>query len=117
MTPERKGTATCAGLVAGVATLMATTAGADPAPSGRVVYETWCAPCHDPGIIHPGTHALMAKYKGAKPAALVDWTDLQAETVRYVVRHGITVMPQFRKTEISDVELEALAAYLARGSH
>ena len=57
----------------------------------------------------------MAKYKGTKPAALVEWTDLQAETVKVVVRHGITVMPQFRKTEISDAELNALAAYLAHG--
>jgi len=29
------------------------------------------------------------------------------------VRTGVSVMPPFRKTEISDADLEALAAYLA----
>ncbi len=44
----------------------ALTLGVALAPTGRAVYEKWCAPCHDPGIIHPGTHALMAKYPGGK---------------------------------------------------
>jgi mono/diheme cytochrome c family protein len=30
------------------------------------------------------------------------------------VRNGVYVMPFFRKTEISDAELEALAAYLSQ---
>ena len=87
-----------------------------PAPSGRVVYENWCAPCHDPGINHPGTHALMAKYQGSKPAVLLERTDLPASIVKFFVRHGISVMPQFRKTEISDAELDALAAFLSRNT-
>ena len=89
---------------------------APPAPSGTVVYEKWCAPCHDPGINHPGTHALMAKYQGTKPAALLERTDLPADVVKHFVRHGISVMPQFRKTEISDAELDALAAFLSRNT-
>jgi (+)-pinoresinol hydroxylase len=98
--------------------LAAPPAGSEPPPpaSGRAVYEKWCAPCHDPGIIHPGTHALMAKYQGTKPAVLLEWTDLPPQTVKHVVRHGISVMPQFRKTEISDAELDALAAYLSRNT-
>jgi hypothetical protein len=32
------------------------------------------------------------------------------------VRHGISVMPHFRKTEISDTELDELAAFLARNT-
>jgi len=32
------------------------------------------------------------------------------------VRNGITVMPTFRKTEISDAELDAIAAYLTRNN-
>ena len=85
---------------------------------GRVVYEKWCAPCHDPGITHPGTHALMAKYPNSSRAsgAITAWTDLQASYVRFMVRHGMSVMPPFRKTEISDTELAALAAYLARNT-
>lgn len=86
--------------------------------AGRVVYEKWCAPCHDPGIIHPGTHALMTKYPGgARGSGLItEWTDLPASYVTFMVRHGMSVMPQFRKTEISDSELAALAAYLSRNT-
>ena len=50
------------------------TALAADAPSGKAVYDKWCAPCHAPGI---------------------------------------SVMPHFRKTEITDAELDALAQYLA----
>jgi mono/diheme cytochrome c family protein len=88
----------------------------DPHAAGRAVYTKWCAPCHDPGVIHPGTNALTVKYQGVKPGVLLDWKDLQPETVKYLVRHGISVMPQFRKTEISDAELEALAKFLARNT-
>ena len=85
---------------------------------GRAVYDTWCAACHDPGIIHPGTHALMTKYPGASRATgvITAWTDLPATYVVFMVRHGMSVMPQFRKTEISNNELAALAAYLSRNT-
>jgi (+)-pinoresinol hydroxylase len=88
----------------------------DAHTAGRAVYTKWCAPCHDPGVIHPGTNALTVKYQGVKPGVLLEWKDLQPETVRYVVRHGISVMPQFRKTEISDAELDALAKFLSRNT-
>lgn len=84
--------------------------------AGREVYLKWCAPCHAPGITHPGTHALMTKYQGVKSGVLLEWTDLPAASVKYVVRHGISVMPHFRKTEISDTELDALARYLSRNT-
>lgn len=103
--------------VAALALLLPLVVRADaPSGAGRSVYEKWCAACHDPGINHPGTHALMAKYSGSKPAALVDRTDLPPDIVKYFVRHGITIMPPFRKTEISDSELDALAAYLSRNT-
>jgi len=88
----------------------------DAHAAGRAVYTKWCAPCHDPGVIHPGTNALTAKYQGVKPGVLLQWTDLQPATVSYVVRHGISVMPQFRKTEISDADLDALAKFLSRNT-
>ena len=106
------------GLAASIAISLALPAGAEPSapPSGRAVYEKWCAPCHDPGINHPGTHALMVKYQGVKSGVLLDWTDLPPYTVKHFVRHGVTVMPPFRKTEISDTELDALAEYLSRNT-
>ena len=79
---------------------------------GREVFERWCAPCHDPGPSHPGTAALAAKYKGAVPAELERRQNLTPAFVSGVVRHGISVMPIFRKTEISDDDLAALEAYL-----
>ena len=88
----------------------------DPHAVGRAVYTKWCAPCHDPGVIHPGTNALTVKYQGVKPGVLLEWKDLQPETVKFLVRHGISVMPQFRKTEISDADLDALAKFLSRNT-
>jgi mono/diheme cytochrome c family protein len=86
--------------------------------AGRAVYEKWCAACHDPGIIHPGTHALMTKYpNGSRASGLITaWTDLPATYVAFMVRHGMSVMPPFRKTEISNGELAALSAYLSRNT-
>jgi mono/diheme cytochrome c family protein len=93
-------------------------AGGAHAQDGRVergeeVFRYWCAPCHAPGPRHPGTQALDALYKGAKPGALEQRTDLVPELTRSFVRTGVSVMPPFRKTEISDANLDALAAYLA----
>jgi len=80
---------------------------------GDEVFQYWCAACHAAGPRHPGTQALESLYKGAKPAALEQRTDLVPELTRTFVRTGVSVMPPFRKTEISDADLAALAAYLA----
>lgn len=107
------------GLAFLVLALAARAPAAEPSDShaaGRAVYTKWCAPCHDPGVIHPGTNALTVKYRGVKPGVLLEWKDLRPETVRYLVRHGISVMPQFRKTEISDADLDALAKFLSRNT-
>lgn len=89
-------------------------AGEPPArPDGEAVYERWCAPCHAPGPTMPGTNALAAKYQGRLPGVLLERTDLQADFVKYIVRNGSSVMPFFRKTEITDAELDALARYVA----
>jgi (+)-pinoresinol hydroxylase len=115
MTPMRAAIA-----VLGLAAACATPARAETlAPehaAGQAVYLRWCAPCHAPGVTHPGTHALMTKYQGVKSGVLLDWKDLPAVTVKYWVRHGISVMPHFRKTEISDAELDQLAGFLARNT-
>ena len=81
---------------------------------GKQVYKKWCAPCHAPGDLYPGTLALRAKYKGALPDALEQRTDLNPEMVKYFVRNGVTIMPFFRKTEISDAELNAVADFLTK---
>lgn len=85
-------------------------------PRGYVQFQEYCAVCHGAGVGKPGTLALQAKYKGAKPALLADRTDLTAALVKTYVRNGIAVMPFFRKTEISDADLDAIAAYLTRNN-
>jgi (+)-pinoresinol hydroxylase len=58
----------------------------------------------------------MAKYEGTLPPLLEERTDMSPELIRTFVRNGITIMPFFRKTEVSDTDLDALVAYLARNS-
>ena len=82
---------------------------------GKANYERYCTACHGAGPDHPGTQALAAKYKGAEPALLDRRTDLSAAFVIYTVRHGVSVMPVMRKTEIGDADLKSIAAYLSRG--
>ncbi len=83
--------------------------------SGYLVFQKWCAPCHAPGPLHPGTQALAVKYKGTDtPAELENRTDLTPDVVKTFVRGGVSIMPPFRKTEITDSELDDLAAYLSR---
>ena len=82
-------------------------------PDGKVIYVKWCGACHDSGFT--GALALQAKYKGSKPAVLTERTDLEAPVVKVFVRKGGSAMPFFRKTEINDAELGALASYLSAG--
>jgi mono/diheme cytochrome c family protein len=91
---------------------------------GKLAYVTWCTPCHGSnpagrgrfgGTGFPGTDALAVKYRGRQPpvpAALEQRSDLTSATIKLVVRQGVSVMPFFRKTEISDTDLDALIAYL-----
>jgi mono/diheme cytochrome c family protein len=89
--------------------------GAAQVQHGNKAFQYYCAPCH--GTFEknlPGTTALEVKYRGERPGALEARDDLTAEFVVYTVRHGIKGMPQFRKVELSDANLDAIAAYLAK---
>jgi len=86
---------------------------------GRVIFERQCAPCHGTGRGDdnspqlPGTAALAARYAGAKPGELELRTDLNADVLRFFVRRGIGPMPAFRQAELSDADIDAIAAYIA----
>jgi mono/diheme cytochrome c family protein len=90
---------------------------ASPAKSaqtaGGKIFDKWCSDCHHTAE-GPGSLALQRKYQGALPAVLEQRSNLAPDYVRFVVRHGMSFMPSFRKTEISDADLALLAAYLAR---
>jgi (+)-pinoresinol hydroxylase len=97
--------------------------GASKVQRGKEVFQNLCSGCHGPviknaspgiGATMPGTDALAAKYKGTKPAMLEERTDLTSQFIKIFVRNGVSVMPRFRKTELSDADLEALSAYLTR---
>jgi mono/diheme cytochrome c family protein len=105
---------------------------------GKEVFDARCRACHGsypqapannalptppasrrslPGLAMqvPGTFALQLRYKGQKTALLEERTDLTPEAVAAFVRHGGGgFMPAFRPTEVSDEDLKALGAYLAR---
>lgn len=80
---------------------------------GKIVFQKWCVECHGDGPRYPGTASLAVKYGKDLPAALEKRTDLTPETVAMFVRQGVSVMPPFRKTEITDAELASLGAYLS----
>ncbi len=104
-----------------VAAAAAMAAEADVA-RGKSKFQRSCAPCHGAGpgddgrAMLPGTTALQLKYKGTVPALLEARTDLPAAVVRTFVRRGSWSMPPFRKTELSDAEIDDIAAYLAAAS-
>lgn len=96
--------------------LTSVTYAAEPkaAASGQAVYEHWCSHCHAPGPGHPGTQSLQQKYDGKVSSVLLERSDLSPQAVAVFVRQGVLLMAPFRKTEITDAELAALTAYVAK---
>jgi mono/diheme cytochrome c family protein len=43
-------------------------------------------------------------------------TDLDADYIRAVVRNGINSMPWYTRTDLSDRQIAAIAAYLTRNN-
>ncbi len=86
-----------------------------PAERGAAVFNNWCSACHSRDTRNAaGTRSLQFKYEGRLPAALEDRRDLTAKTIELAVRQGAPYMSIFRKTEISDADLQALTAYLTQ---
>ena len=85
---------------------------------GRTIFERQCAPCHGAGPgddgapMLPGTATLQRRYQGDPPGALELRDDLDGDILRFFVRNGIGAMPSFRKAELSDADIDAIAAYL-----
>jgi (+)-pinoresinol hydroxylase len=99
---------------AALMTLAGATALAAEPVTGQGVYNKWCAPCHDAGPFHGGTAGLANKYKGtSETPVLLERTNLTPDFIAATVRTGVNAMPPFRRTEISEPELKALAQYLS----
>lgn len=90
------------------------TAAPEPVRNGQELFNYWCLPCHGAGPGHAGTQRL-ARRLGADQSVLLQRHNLSVEYVQHVVRNGFQMMPPFRYTEISDQELQAIAAYVSSG--
>jgi len=75
--------------------------------SAQDSYNAMCGHCHRGGAVGPNTVNVDF---GAD--ALKD----RAAQIKTIVRNGFNAMPPFRKTEINDKELDALANELAKGA-
>ena len=100
------------GMVAGVASAAEPVLTADQT-KGRALFNASCSYCHSERG-HATT--LLAKRVGAENAVLEKRTNLNAELIRAVVRHGINSMPWYRRAELSDRDLDCIAAYLTRST-
>jgi mono/diheme cytochrome c family protein len=101
---------------------LVTCASAQDADRGKAKFDHSCAPCHGAGVgddgraMLPGTDALRIKYKGALPALLEQRTDLNADAIRTFLRRGTWSMPPFRPTEVTEGDIQDIAAYLRQSS-
>lgn len=80
-------------------------------PTGRELYQQWCADCHDPGPGHPGTLRMEGDF-GAENSVLREMQAVNRPLIQFAVRRGFAMMPPFRPTEISDEEMERIASYI-----
>lgn len=78
---------------------------------GERLFGQECAFCH----VGKATGTMMlGRRLGKDQAELVRRTDLDPDYVKAVVRNGLVNMPPFSRVELSDAELDKIAAYLAR---
>lgn len=98
-----------------LALALADVANADePTPQqqqGKRLYNHICVYCHSAGVW--GTNRL-SKRMDKEHAVLENRTDLSADAIQTIVRTGVGSMPPLRKSELSDADVSAIAAYLTR---
>ena len=97
-------------VLAALAGLAMPAAGAEM--TGKEVFDHYCTYCHG-AADGPGTMQLK-RTRGAEKAFLTQRTDLASEYIESVVRHGLKSMPPFVPSDLSEVKLKALVAFLTR---
>ena len=80
---------------------------------GRKLFNGSCVYCHGPNVW--GTFTLGRRL-GADHALLEQRADLVGPYVKNVVRAGMGSMPPFRRTELSDADVDAIVDYLTRAN-
>ena len=99
------------GAVAGVVIAAEEGALSPQEQEGKRLFNHTCVYCHGPGVW--GTNRL-GKRMDKEHALLENRRDLSAGAIQAIVRNGIGSMPPLRKTELSDADVAAIAAYLTR---
>ncbi|WP_353226800.1 cytochrome c [Novosphingobium sp.] len=88
-----------------------------PGRDGQALFENHCGYCHL--TYGMGTNLLVKQRLavGASPATalLANRDDLTAAYVHAVVRMGKGAMPPQTRVDVTDAELDSVAAYLGRG--
>lgn len=79
--------------------------------AGEAIYLAKCQYCHIE--MGPGTITLSGRL-GPEKAMLANRDDLTADYVKAIVRSGLNGMPALTRVEVSDPELDQIAAYLSR---
>ena len=84
--------------------------------NGEALFSNRCGSCHLTGGM--GTNLLTKQRVAAgeppESGLLANRTDLTADYVKAVVRMGKVAMPRLSRTEVTDSELDAIAAYLGK---
>jgi mono/diheme cytochrome c family protein len=82
----------------------------DPA-SGAGLFASHCGICHFQ--MGPGT-IMLGRRLGPEHALLAERTDLDPDYVKHVVREGIGGMPPQTRVDLTNGQLDAVAAWLTR---
>jgi mono/diheme cytochrome c family protein len=98
-------------LLAGRLTIAQSAPDGSPVDRGHTLFAGSCAYCHSQKGFATG---LLAKRLGPQNSLLEARTDLTPVLIHTVVRHGINGMPWYRRSELSDAELDDIVSYLTR---
>jgi len=83
---------------------------------GEALFSNRCGACHLAGGMGTNLLTKQRMIAGEPPenALLVNRKDLTIDYVKSVVRMGKVAMPRLSRTEVTDAELDSIAAYLGK---
>ncbi len=106
------GLATVIGMIGLASAQTARPAGvaASTSHDGQAMFMAKCGYCHLDG----GTGTMMLERRLGKDKALLgERSDLPADYVKAVARHGLNSMPPITRVEVPDEELDRIADFIA----
>jgi mono/diheme cytochrome c family protein len=86
------------------------------ASNGEAIFSNRCGACHLAGGMGTNLLTKQRMMAGQPPETgmLANRTDLTPAYVKTVVRQGKMAMPRLTRVDISDADLDAVAAYLGK---